>query len=70
MIGQEYLSQINGTLRGAIEKAFQQTNADLSRLKSSLTPDQLKQMEESKHTFKESLNALENIKNSAHDFGI
>lgn len=68
MIGKEYLSQLNGSLRGAIEKAFEQTNADLARLKASLTPEQLKQMEDTKTNFQESLNALENIKNSAHDF--
>ena len=70
MMNKEYLSQLNGSLRGAIEKAFEQANADLARLKASLTPEQLKQMEDTKTNFQESLNALENIKNSIHDFSI
>jgi hypothetical protein len=70
MINEQYLSQVGNNLRGAIEKAFEQTNADLTKLKANLTPEQLKQLENNKDTFKESLNALENIKNLAHDFDI
>lgn len=70
MIGKEYLSQLNGTLRGAIDKAFEQTNTDLAKLRTRLTPEQLKQLDDSKITFQESLNALNHIKNSANDFNI
>jgi hypothetical protein len=48
MINEQYLSQVGNTLRGAIEKAFEQTNADLTKLKASLTPEQLKQLENGK----------------------
>jgi hypothetical protein len=67
MISEQYLSQVGNNLRGAIEKSFEQTNADLTKLKASLTPEQAAVLEQNLKTCKASIEELENIKKRAND---